>query len=89
MDSLIQSRLNRKENVQFRKEERIEAIWDYAVGSLFLLIVLMKLAKIVWDYFTKEYKGEKEKKQEEKEERDAEKLYNIMAKYAGKRTHRV
>ena len=49
----------------------------------------MKLAKIVWDYFTKEYKGEKEKKQEEKEERDAEKLYKNMEKYVAKRNHRV
>ena len=49
----------------------------------------MRLARTVWDYFTKEYKGEKEKLKEEKEEQDAEKLYNNMAKYAGKRTHRV
>ena len=78
VDNLIQTRLDRKENTQQREEEKIESIWNYAIGSLFLLIVLIKIGKLVYDYFTHEYKEKKEKRQEVKQEKEAVNLYRNL-----------
>ena len=80
MDNLIQTRLDRRENTQFREEENIESIWNYTIGSLFLLIVLIKLIKLAYDYFTKQYTDKREKKQEMKEGKAAQNLYRNLEK---------
>ena len=71
VDNLIQARLDRKENTEQREKENIESIWNYVIGSLFLLIILIKIGKLVYDYFTHEYKEKKEKRQEVKQEKEA------------------
>ena len=71
VDNLIQVRLDRKENTEQREKENIESIWNYIIGSIFLLIILIKTCKLVYNYFTHEYKEKKEKREEVKQERKA------------------